>query len=408
MKNTEIKKIFIVSSEESGSRIGALLMKRLKSLLDNKVQFFGIGGKQMIDEGLISTSDIENICHMGIFEVVRHIGKIVDTLIETEKSIRAINPDIVICIDSQDFAKRLFSRIKDLKTLKCQYVAPSVWAWRENRAKSLKGLINFLFTLFPFENKFFEKHGIKTFCVGHNIIENDQLFNINNDIESDFCKRFDINKEEKSQQKIITLLPGSRISEVSRHLKIMADAVQKIKERIPDIKIFIPTTDITLNYIEKNLKFFDEKLKPILIHEDIMKYTLFKNSDIAIAASGTVTLELGLTKTPAVVVYKVNPLTAWFIKRMIKIKHVNLVNILMNKKVYTELLQENATAEKIAATAINILSNKKTRNEMKNSLNEFYDYMVSENHGMLPTEKAANIIAKELLEKKITCDKDDD
>ena len=407
MKKTIAKKIFIVASEESGSRIGALLMQKLKKSLNQNVEFYGIGGKRMIDEGLIPTADMKNICHMGIFEVVKHIGKIVDTLIAAEKSIHEIKPDAVICIDSQDFAKRLFSRIKNLKTLKCQYVAPSVWAWRQNRAKQLKGIVDYLFTLFPFENKFFEAHGIQTFCVGHNIIENEAIFNIDNELSSDFFTKFEICQDENVMEKVLALLPGSRISEVAQHLEIMADAVKKLREKV-ELKVFIPTTEITAGYIENNLDLFGDDIAPILVQDDELKYALFKIADLAIAASGTVTLELGLTKTPAEVIYKVNPVTAWLLKKMIKIKHVNLVNILTNKTVYPELLQENATPEKIASTAFEILTNPQMKAKMQKDLEEFYELMVKDNNNMSPTEKAACIIAKELLRKQVTCGKDDD
>ena len=206
--NETKKKIFLITSEESGATIGALLMKRLKKEFNNNVEFYGIGNTKMCDEGLNMTYNIKDISYMGIFEVARHINQIVDILIKTEQQIRELQPDAVISIDSQDFSKRLFQRIKDFQTLKFQYVAPSVWAWRKNRAKQLKGLVDYIFTLFPFENKFFEKYGIKTYCVGHNIIENNLLFN-SDEQESSEVLQWIIKDSENPNSKIISILSNS-------------------------------------------------------------------------------------------------------------------------------------------------------------------------------------------------------
>ena len=420
-KNEQTKKIFMIVTEESGATIGTLLMQKLKKEFNGNVEFYGIGDDKMCKEGLKRSYSSKELSYMGVVEIVRHVTKIVDIFANTEQNIRDIKPDVVIAIDSQDFALRLFQRIRDVKTIKCQYVAPSVWAWRQNRAKNLKGLVDYLFTLFPFENKFFEKHGIQTFCVGHNIIENDFLFpsdeshpnnssrtNNSNDSNnsshsntSNHSEQEHVQEDQESQtsSKIITLLPGSRISEVRRHLPIIANTLKLLYKKFPNIRCYMPITDTTKKYIEGHMNTFKTIPKPTLVYDDQAKYELFKKSDLAIAASGTVALELGISQTPSIIIYKVNCLTAFIVKHMIKVPYVCLVNILMNKNIYPELLQQNASPKKIAEVATDLLCDKVKFDKMKDDLERFKNYMLSGNRDMSPTEKAAKIIAKAVFDK---------
>lgn len=405
-KNEQTKKIFMIVTEESGATIGTLLMQKLKKEFNGNVEFYGIGDDKMCKEGLKRSYSSKELSYMGVVEIVRHVTKIVDIFANTEQNIRDIKPDAVIAIDSQDFALRLFQRIRDVETIKCQYVAPSVWAWRQNRAKNLKGLVDYLFTLFPFENKFFEKHGIQTFCVGHNIIENDFLFSsdeshTNDSNDSSHSEQEHVQNDHESQtpSKIITLLPGSRISEVRRHLPIIANTLKLLYKKFPDIKCYMPITDTTRKYIEGHMNTFKTIPKPTLVYDDQAKYELFKKSDLAIAASGTVALELGISQTPSIIIYKVNCLTAFIVKHMIKVPYVCLVNILMNKNIYPELLQQNASPKKIAEMATDLLCDKVKFDKMKDDLERFKNYMLSGNRDMSPTEKAAKIIAKAVFDK---------
>lgn len=372
-------KVFIIAGEDSGDFIGSKLIDNLKKEFDNKIEIFGIGGNKMIASGLKPIFHSSELSIMGIFEVIKNIFKLKELINLTLNKIKGIKPDIVIGIDAQDFNKIIFSKIKNYNIKKIQIVAPSVWAWRPKRAKQLSSIIDYLFTLFEFENKYFTKYGLKTYCCGHPIFENKKL----EESTAEFLyETYGIDKNKK----IITLLPGSRLSEISKTLPIILEVAKNLK-LAHELSIFMPITKNTENFIKNNYNI--PSYITLISNEDI-KYSLFKASTLAIAASGTVTLELAITKTPTIVIYKTNFLTSLIARKLVKLKYVSIINIFMNEEIFPELLLGKCTHENILNTANNILLDNNYKQNIITKTEEF----VSKIKTPQPTQKIAKLIKK--------------
>lgn len=372
-------KIFIIAGEDSGDFIGSKLIDNLRNEFNNNIEIFGIGGNKMIASGLNPIFHSSELSIMGIFEVIKNIFRLKNLINLTLNKINSINPDIVIGIDSQDFNKTIFSKIKNYDVKKIQIVAPSVWAWRPKRAKQLASIIDYLFTLFEFENKYFTKYGLKTYCCGHPIFENKSLN------EAKIVNLYEKYKIDKNK-KIVTLLPGSRISEISKTLPIILDVAKNLHVS-HSLEIFMPITKNTENFIKGNYNIPDYIN---LISDENIKYSLFKASTLAIAASGTVTLELAITQTPTIVIYKTNYLTSLIAKKLVKLKYVSLINILMDEEIFPELLLKKCTQENILKNANNILSNNNYRKNIITKTEEF----VAKIKSTEPTKKISELIKK--------------
>lgn len=332
MRNKKIK-IFIIAGEVSGDVLGAKIMNEMPN-----AEFIGIGGENMQTAGLKSIFPISDLAVMGFFEVLAHAKTLTSRINQTVDAIIKSKPDIVLTIDAPGFAKRVIKNVKkkDSKTKIKFYhvVAPQVWAWGAKRAKKFAKIFDRLYSFFDFEVPFFTRYGLPTIAVGHPIA--DGLRPAANE------KHKKQNKEEN-----IALIPGSRMSEVKKLLPLMRETAEKMCDKKSDVwyNFFIPVVETTREYIEKQTA--DWCTKPELIPAS-NRYDLYKKTDIAIAASGTVSAELAIMHIPTVVVYKMNPITTWLARRAIKIKWVSLVNILLNKTVYPELLgNEMATSENI-------------------------------------------------------------
>ncbi len=341
-------KIYLIAGEPSGDALGARLMRALKNKSNQNIQFFGIGGDTMEKEGLNSLFDISELAVMGLAEVLPSIPKILKRINQTVNDIIQIKPDILISIDSWSFASRIQKKIryKKLNIPQVHYVAPQVWAWKKKRAKTMHNYIDHLLTLFPHEPKYFTPYGLKTTFVGHPVIESP--ISIAN--KQSFRTKYNIN----NQQKIISILPGSRHNEVSHLLPIFLNAAQILKNQNPDAVFVIPAVKTVAQRI-KNIT-FNNPLNPIIIENEFDRLCAMAASNAAMAASGTVTLELAIANVPHIIAYKVAPLTAFLAKRLLNIQFVNLSNILIGREIVPELLQERCTPNNIALYINNFLN----------------------------------------------------
>lgn len=328
-------KIFIIAGEVSGDVLGAKIMKEMPD-----VKFVGIGGQNMISAGLQSLFPMSELSVMGIIEVLSHAKTITKRIRETVKYVLSEKPDVVLTIDSPGFAKAVIKQIKkspegqDLikKGLKFYHVvAPQVWAWREGRAKKYAKIFDRLYAFFDFEVPYFTKHGLDTVAVGHPI--------------SDGLIDLEHKKSKKNTEKIITLVPGSRMSEVKRLMPLFKNLAERlVAAGFNDYKFVIPTVETTEEYVKKHINSW--AIKPELV-DSVKRYELYKKTYIAVVASGTVSAELAMLHIPAIVVYKMNPITTWIGHLLIKVKWVSLVNILLNSPVYPECLGEDANVETV-------------------------------------------------------------
>jgi len=331
-------KIYLIAGEPSGDLLGSRLMRAMASKCEN-VSFFGVGGESMQREGLKSLFDISDLAVMGLLEVVPSIPRVLKRIRQTVQNIQEVNPDIVITIDSWSFSARIHKALRKLKLSipQVHYVAPQVWAWKKKRARTMYKYIDHLLTLFPYEPKYFTPYRLEASFVGHPVIESPVIYGNS----EDFRSRFNI----EQNQKIMALLPGSRKNEVARLLPVFLEAAEAFYQKNPEYVFVLPTVHTVENEVLKMMQ--KSNLPTIVVKTESDRHDAFCAADVAMAASGTVALELAIVKVPHIIAYKVAPLTAFLVRHFLKIQFVNLTNILLGREIVPELLQENCSKEKI-------------------------------------------------------------
>lgn len=334
MQNKKIK-VFIIAGEVSGDVLGARIMREMTD-----AEFCGVGGENMIAAGLDSLFPMSDLSVMGVIEVAAHAKTLMRRINQTVDAIISMRPDIVLTIDSPGFAKSVIKKLRktssgrDLIAHGLQFhhvVAPQVWAWRAGRAKKYAQIFDKLYAFFDFEVPYFTKYGLDTIAVGHPI--------------ADGLIGYHASHTKQSNDKIITLVPGSRMSEVKRLMPLFRDIAQQLAANgYSGYHFVIPTVETTEKYVREHIKTW--RVKPDLVSAN-MRYDLYSKTYIAIVTSGTVSAELAMLHIPTIVVYKMNPITTWLVRQVIRVKWVSLVNILLNRGVYPEFLGNAATAENV-------------------------------------------------------------
>ena len=369
------KAIYLVAGEPSGDFIGSEVISELLKLYPN-MSIHGVGGHFMEKFNFKSLFPMNELSIMGIIPVLLKIVPLYRRINQVVEDILSKNPDIVILIDSPDFNHRVAKKLRKklFKSPIICYVAPTVWAWRQKRVKSMARDFNHLLSILPFECKFFNDNGLDTTYVGHPVIPK---ININS--EETFRSKYKVNYGP-----ILIFLPGSRDSEIKRNIKPFKIAFIEIQKQIPNIKLVIPVNKKKKPLIDK---YFDNA---IFISDESDKFLLFKEADVACATSGTVTLELGLALTPMVVIYKLDFITWSIVSRLAKVKFVSLVNLVLNKPSVEELLQSRCSPKNISKSVLEILKKDKIYLNQKKDLQKFKGLI--ENNYMSPSKKAAETI----------------
>ena len=347
-------RIVVIATEASGDFLGSELIKVVR-LKKKNVVIEGIGGPLMIDANFKSWVNISKFNAIGIYEVLIKIFKFIKLIDFAERKIREFQPDIIISIDSPSFNYRLLNKLRDLKsnTKFYHYVAPTVWAWKSYRAKLFSNLYDKLFVLFEFEKKYFVKHKLKTTVVGH------QAF-------------YNIEPVPKKKKKIIFLL-GSRTSEIKNNIKEFSLLIENTVTNFGNFSFYILTFKNHLNFFRE----IKSKFKNIKIVTDTnQKQKIMSESFFAVAASGTVTLELAKFNTPMIVVYKTHFITKLIIKLMVKVKYACLINIYFDKQIIPEFLFNDFNYKKILPIFSDYLESKLKRNEQIKNLKFFSSKML--------------------------------
>ena len=361
-------KIAILAGEASGDLIGSHLMAYLNTKIKN-LEFIGVGGPKMSKHGLVSYFDYRELSVHGYFDALRKIfrllslrSKVVDYLLKEQ-------PDIFIGIDAPDFNFGVESKLKFNNIPAFHYVAPSVWAWRKGRIFSIKENVNHLFAVFPHEPKIFQKAKVPITFVGHPLANKIPL-------KPSIKKSREILHLDKSKT-IITLLPGSRSSEIKYHLDLVINTAILINKelswrKLNRVEFLIPiNSKENYSYMTNILIFYSNKIKNIKIiighsHDAIC------SSNLVIASSGTATLEAALYKKPMIIIYKTSFFSYLLLKKMLLIPFVGLPNILLNRFIVPEFLQDNATAENISNKAVEILADKKLHKSLNIKFKELH------------------------------------
>ncbi|MHA1539362.1 MAG: lipid-A-disaccharide synthase [Alphaproteobacteria bacterium] len=357
LKNKTVSKIFIIAGESSGDLIGGRLMSSLKDQSgDRSISFQGVGGDLMAAEGLSSLFPMQELAVMGITEILPHIPKLLGRINQVADAIIEQKPDLVVTIDAPGFCFRVLKKLRKRMGDDCpqlvHYVAPTVWAWKPKRALKVSKFLDSLLVILPFEPPYFEVHGLETHFVGHHVLDagadqgDGATFRQKNNISAD--------------EKLLCLLPGSRMGEVTRMLPIFKEVTENLHQKFPALQLVLPVVSHVKEYIQAETQDWD--IVPTLVAADA-KYDAFSASDLALITSGTVSVEVAMAKLPMVVAYKMNAFTIFLIRRMTKMKYVSLINIIPNKEILPEFIQENCEASKITTKMLTLLSRKKMRDK---------------------------------------------
>lgn len=366
------KHIYLIAGEASGDFLGSQLMKALK-VKQSDLTFSGVGGGLMHAEGLNSLFPMHELSVMGISEVLPKIPHLLKRINQTVDDIKTKQPDIVITIDAPDFSFRVHKKLReqmDNPPKLLHYVAPTVWAWRPKRAAKVAKFLDGIICLFDFEPQYFEKEGLSAIAVGHSMMESGL-------IEAQAKTIGDPAKKK------VGLLFGSRISEVKRHAEIFVESVSDIDAK-QNVEFVIPTMSHLVPHIKPIIQNLQSPVH--LIEHPKNKWEVFKVCDVAIAVSGTVGLELSMAGVPHVIGYRMNELTWQIVKRVIKTPYAHLTNIISEKEIVPELIQDKCTAQNIAEGLNDLLKNPEHAQAQSASFDVIRKSMSG---GQNPSDKAA-------------------
>ena len=388
---TEAPLIYLIAGEPSGDRLGARLMSALKAEHSGPLRFRGIGGEMMERQGLTSLFPITDLSVMGLAEVLPRLPRLLRRIRETVDDVVSSHPAILVTIDAPDFglrvARRVSARNTDSRGVSLvHYVAPSVWAWKAGRARKMAAYLDRVMTLLPFEPDYFTRVGLAADFVGHPVLESAVG-------EADgwaFRARHGFARDAR----MICLLPGSRAGEIDRLMPILCQTTELLGDLYPDLVYVLPTVSHMEARVRKHLSAWSRQ--PVVVTGEAAKFDAFAASNVAIAASGTVALELAMARIPNVIIYKMNPVTSWLARKIVKSKYVNLVNILLDEEAVPELLLENCRPEWIADEASKLLSDAEAIGRQRQKLG---DALLKLSHGGLQPSRAAARVVLDTMKK---------
>ena len=358
-----MKKIFILTGEPSGDKLASEVIKNLRKSKQD-IEYLSVGGHHLKTLGIKSIFNQKDITYIAFTDVLFNIFKIKRKINETVKKILDFSPDILFSVDSPDFTLRVSKIIKlkkpNIKTI--HFIAPKVWAWREGRVKKMKNYLDHILLLFNFEKKYFDKEKLKNTFVGHPIL--------------DYTNQEKIEINEVLKEKIISIFPGSRSSELKAHLPILVDFVKKMNNKKLNYNYIFHATESSKDYLSRIVKKNNFQNVDIISDEKIKKASI-KKSIFAIVKSGTVSLEVCKNSIPSIIIYKMNFLNFFIAKLFLKIKFVNMINIINNKEIIPELLQKECNSDEIYKTINYMLKKPEIINEQLKQVNKTIEELTS-------------------------------
>ncbi len=378
-------RLFVVAGEHSGDALGAKLMTQLRAQTGDAVSFDGVGGDLMEAEGLRSLFPLHEVAVMGPINIAKQLPRLIRRVKQAARAGVAAKPDVVVIIDSPEFthpiAKRIRKAAPHIPII--DYVSPSVWAWRPGRAKKMRAYVDHVLALLPFEPEAHKRlGGPPCTYVGHALSERMAWINAQNGDALRDRLGLAVDKP------VVVVLPGSRASEVTRLMPPFGAALQLLDGAVPGgINIILPVVASVRGLVESELAKWPVAVT--LVEGDVDKFAAFRLARAALAASGTVTLELGLAGTPAVVAYKVDALAAQ-LRFLLKVPSIVLANLVAGTNIYPEYLQEDVTGEKLAAGLTPLLSDTPERIRQIEGLAAIP--MKLDTGGARPSEHAARIV----------------
>ena len=373
--------VYLVAGEASGDLLGARLIAALRAARP-ELQFAGVGGERMAEQGFASLFPMRELAVMGILEVLPNIRRLSRRLDETVAEIVARRPAVVVTIDSPGFGLRIAARVKPQGFPVLHYVAPQVWAWRPGRVKRIAREVDRILALLPFEAPFFEKAGIPVDFVGHSILESGA--------DRGDAARFRALHGIADHERVVLVMPGSRRSEVGRLLPTFGAALRLAAARVPHLRPVVPLA----GPVEEAVRAVagDWHPAPILVRDVAEKYDAFAAAEAGLIKSGTSSLEVALAGVPMVVGYKLNPLTAVIARRLVKVPHISIVNLLAERRIIPELVQEVCTPENLAAELVRLLTDPAAARAQRDGFASVFDLLRPP--GGVPSEAAAQAVLR--------------
>lgn len=378
--------VFLVAGEASGDLLGARLMAALKRLTGGRIRFAGVGGAGMIQEGLTSLFSMDDLAVMGVAEVLPRLRTLLRRIETTTEAVLRLRPAAVVTIDAPDFSFRVARRVKrrDPGIPLIHYVAPQVWAWRPGRARMLAGFLDHLLALFPFEPPLFEAVGLGCSFVGHSVIETG--------VQDGDGARFRTRHGIATDRPLVVMLPGSRHGELRRLLPVFGETVSALARRPGGIAVAVPTLPGVRPIVATAVASWPV---PVTLVDDVAgKFDAFAAGDVALAASGTVALELALAGLPMVTAYRVNAITAALVGQLVRVRFANLVNIMHDRAVVPELLQQECRPDRLAAAVTTLLDDADARRAQIEGLAAVGSWLGV--GGTPPSERAAAVVLARL------------
>jgi lipid-A-disaccharide synthase len=381
-------KILISAGEASGDLYAAALVDALRRRRSG-LEFFGCAGPRMQKAGVRPVVDAHSLAVVGLVEVVTHIPRIYGEYRKLLNAAASERPEVAILTDSPDFHLRVARRLKKLGIPVLYLVAPQVWAWRKGRLPLMRRTIDRLLCIFPFEPAFFARHGIEATYIGHPLT---RLVKPSAS-RTELRRRFDIPEDTP----LIALLPGSRTGEAARHLPILLETVKHLRataKREPRFILAVPpgTIPIGSNFRERisaaSIQLLEGQTWDVLVC-----------ADVALAASGTVTIEACLLGTPMVTFYRVNNLSWWMGKALVRVPFYSMVNLVGGRRIVPELIQDQMTAESLTQQVLALLENESKRENMVRELAEVARRLTGAED---PLELAASLVETHLADKHLT------
>ena len=377
-----MKKIFILTGEPSGDKLASKVIFKLKKN-DPNIEYSCVGGTHLNSLGIKSIFDLKEITYIGFTSVLLNIFKIKNKINKTVEEIIRFNPDVLFSVDSPDFTLRVAEKVKKLnnKIQIVHYVAPQVWVWREGRVKKFKKFLDHILLLFDFEKKYFDKESIPNTFVGHPLLEQESK------------NKIDLSSIISNEKKIISLFPGSRSSEVDLLLPILIDFINMMNKKFNNFTFVLHVTDENKNSIIDKVKNINLENIEVISDENIKKQILNK-SIFAVSKSGTISLEICNAKVPSIIIYKMNFLNFLIVKLLVKIKFANIINIINNKEIIPELIQNECNAKEIYNSVIYFLKNPDL---MKKQIRDCEETLTKIRSKSSSSDEAASVLTKFLI-----------
>ena len=372
------RRVLIISGEASGDLHGANLIRAAREV-DPGLSFFGIGGSQMRDAGCEIIVPLEDISVFGFVEVLGKYRSIKRVFHQICQIIESERPDVVVLIDFPGFNMRVAKFANSIGVPVLYYIAPKVWAWKRGRARKIGETVDRLAVIFPFEPQYYAGMKVKVDYVGNPLLDE---FSLLCDRET-FCRRHGIDRSRK----VVGLFPGSRGSEIKYNLEKIFQTAEKLLAKYQDCQFLLP---VASSLSEENIRDrVDSSGLPIKILDENI-YDISAACDVVLAVSGTVTLQIALTGTPLLVINRVHPLTFALAKRVVKIPYVSLVNIIADREVVKEFLQDEVVPQHLYEEIVQILENTDYNQEIRAGLKEVTDLMGEKGC----SEKVARILSE--------------